>query len=89
MNNVTVHFDCRAHPQPFRAFSPSFHSAAFGRFEPYQFVGQYNEAMVNNATHIPQDLIDTIKTADHVVIFTGTGISVESGIPTFRGSLAA
>ena len=43
--------------------------------------------MINNATHTPQDLIDTFKTANHVVVFTGAGVSVESGIPTFRGSL--
>lgn len=36
---------------------------------------------------IPQDLISTLKKAEHVVVFTGAGISAESGIPTFRGSL--
>lgn len=39
------------------------------------------------STHIPQDLIDAFKMAYPVVVFTGAGISAESGIPTFRGSL--
>lgn len=28
---------------------------------------------------------DKIKKSKHLVVFTGAGVSVESGIPTFRG----
>lgn len=34
---------------------------------------------------IPEALKDKIKTAKKVAVFTGAGISAESGIPTFRG----
>jgi len=34
---------------------------------------------------IPQILADKIKTAQHVVVSTGAGVSAESGVPTFRG----
>jgi NAD-dependent deacetylase len=33
----------------------------------------------------PQSLIDSLRLAKHVVVFTGAGVSAESGIPTFRG----
>ena len=33
---------------------------------------------------IPFEVIETIKQAQHVVVFTGAGISAESGVPTFR-----
>lgn len=33
---------------------------------------------------IPQIVIDKLNTAKHIVIFTGAGISAESGIKTFR-----
>lgn len=33
---------------------------------------------------IPADVTDAIRSAGHVVAFTGAGISAESGIPTFR-----
>jgi NAD-dependent deacetylase len=33
---------------------------------------------------IAADLIDELKTARHVVVLTGAGISAESGVPTFR-----
>lgn len=33
---------------------------------------------------IPNELIPQLKTAKHIVIFTGAGVSAESGIPTFR-----
>ena len=36
------------------------------------------------AIDIPQDLIISLKKAKHVVVFTGAGVSAESGIPTFR-----
>ncbi len=32
----------------------------------------------------PQQLIETIQTAQHIAILTGAGISAESGVPTFR-----
>lgn len=41
----------------------------------------------NAAIAIPQDLIATLKKVRHVVVFTGAGVSAESGIPTFRDSL--
>ena len=38
---------------------------------------------------IPQDLIVVaLQKAKHVVVFTGAGVSAESGIPTFRDSLS-
>ncbi|MCV6638728.1 NAD-dependent deacylase [Candidatus Albibeggiatoa sp. nov. NOAA] len=33
---------------------------------------------------IPHQLIEKIKQAQHIVVFTGAGISAESGVPTFR-----
>jgi NAD-dependent deacetylase len=36
---------------------------------------------------IPQALICSLQTAKHVVVFTGAGVSAESGIPTFRDAL--
>lgn len=36
---------------------------------------------------IPSDLIHALRAAQHVVVFTGAGISAESGIPTFRDAL--
>lgn len=41
----------------------------------------------NAAVTIPQDLIATLKKVSNVVVFTGAGVSAESGIPTFRDSL--
>ena len=35
----------------------------------------------------PDELIHMLRTAQHVVVFTGAGISAESGIPTFRDAL--
>lgn len=43
--------------------------------------------MNRNVAAIPQDLIAALKKAKHVVVFTGAGVSAESGIPTFRDSL--
>jgi NAD-dependent deacetylase len=34
----------------------------------------------------PQDLVIAIRQAKHIVVFTGAGVSAESGIPTFRDS---
>lgn len=36
---------------------------------------------------IPVSLITALQKAQHVVVFTGAGVSAESGIPTFRDSL--
>ncbi|MFZ4623505.1 MAG: SIR2 family NAD-dependent protein deacylase [Rhodoferax sp.] len=36
---------------------------------------------------IPSGLISALQEARHVVIFTGAGVSAESGIPTFRDAL--
>jgi len=33
---------------------------------------------------IPDEVINTITTASNIVVFSGAGISAESGIPTFR-----
>jgi NAD-dependent deacetylase len=40
-----------------------------------------------NAPTIPTALIEKIKTAKHLVVLTGAGVSAESGIPTFRDAL--
>jgi NAD-dependent deacetylase len=34
--------------------------------------------------HFQSDLLDTLRKAKHVAVFTGAGVSAESGIPTFR-----
>ncbi|MCP8467080.1 NAD-dependent deacylase [Pseudomonas sp. ZM23] len=34
-----------------------------------------------------EELLDTLRQARHVVVFTGAGVSAESGIPTFRDRL--
>lgn len=36
---------------------------------------------------IPKSLTIALQNANHVVVFTGAGVSVESGIPTFRDAL--
>lgn len=44
--------------------------------------------MNSNATvTIQQNLIVALQEAKHVVVFTGAGVSAESGIPTFRDAL--
>ena len=40
-----------------------------------------------NPPTIPTALIEKIKTAHHLVVLTGAGVSAESGIPTFRDAL--
>ena len=40
-----------------------------------------------NTIAIPPGLISTLRQAKHVVVFTGAGVSAESGIPTFRDAL--
>jgi NAD-dependent deacetylase len=41
----------------------------------------------NTSIEIPPDLVTALQQARQVVVFTGAGISSESGIPTFRDSL--
>ena len=41
----------------------------------------------NPTIDIPQDLILALQQAKHVVVFTGAGVSAESGIATFRDAL--
>lgn len=36
---------------------------------------------------LPQQVLDDLRTAKHVVVLTGAGVSAESGIPTFRDKL--
>jgi NAD-dependent deacetylase len=36
---------------------------------------------------IPEQLIDVMKAAQHVMVLTGAGISAESGLATFRDPL--
>jgi len=37
--------------------------------------------------NIPEEIIIKLRDAKHVVVFTGAGVSAESGIPTFRDAL--
>lgn len=41
----------------------------------------------NTPMTIPPELIGALQQAKHVVVFTGAGVSAESGIPTFRDAL--
>jgi NAD-dependent deacetylase len=43
---------------------------------------------MSTMTEVTQDLIDRIAAARRLVVFTGSGISAESGIPTYRGNIA-
>ena len=36
---------------------------------------------------IPQALVIALQQAEHIVVFTGAGVSAESGIATFRDAL--
>jgi len=38
----------------------------------------------DSVTVVPDDLTQLLRTARHVVVLTGAGISAESGVPTFR-----
>jgi len=42
---------------------------------------------INANPILPPELIVALQQAKHVVVFTGAGVSAESGIPTFRDSL--
>ena len=37
---------------------------------------------------IPDALVPLLRNARHIVVFTGAGVSAESGIPTFRDALS-
>lgn len=39
---------------------------------------------VSNGADVPQELAEALRSARHIVVLTGAGISAESGIPTFR-----
>ncbi len=39
---------------------------------------------MNEATPIPADLTEALRSAERVVVLTGAGVSAESGVPTFR-----
>jgi NAD-dependent deacetylase len=43
--------------------------------------------MNKHASTFPLDLIAALQSAKHLVVFTGAGVSAESGIPTFRDAL--
>ena len=40
--------------------------------------------MKRKAIHIPPELAEILRSANHTAVLTGAGISAESGIPTFR-----
>ena len=42
---------------------------------------------LNTTSDIPQALISALQQAKHVVVFSGAGVSAESGICTFRDAL--
>jgi NAD-dependent deacetylase len=42
---------------------------------------------MNQSNIIPSDLVLALRAAKHLVVFTGAGVSAESGIPTFRDAL--
>lgn len=43
--------------------------------------------MLNTSTKIPDALMEALQVAQHVVVFTGAGVSAESGVSTFRDAL--
>jgi NAD-dependent protein deacetylase/lipoamidase len=40
--------------------------------------------MTADVLDVPQGLVEALRNAQHVVVLTGSGISAESGVPTFR-----
>jgi NAD-dependent deacetylase len=38
----------------------------------------------NKENAFPEELLETLRAAKHIVILTGAGVSAESGVPTFR-----
>ena len=51
------------------------------------FIVKFNIMKSNSTIDIPQDLTLALQQAKHVVVFTGAGVSAESGIATFRDAL--
>lgn len=51
------------------------------------YIVKSNIMKLNITKDIPQALIVALQQAKHVVVFTGAGVSAESGIPTFRDAL--
>ena len=45
----------------------------------------HSEVAASNVTHAIRDAAALIRSARYLTAFTGAGISVESGIPPFRG----
>jgi len=43
---------------------------------------------MGTTTEVTQELVERLAAASDLVVFTGSGISAESGIPTYRGNLA-
>lgn len=43
--------------------------------------------MSNKVIHIPDELLAALQDAQHEVVFTGAGVSAESGVSTFRDAL--
>ena len=43
--------------------------------------------MSSKVIHIPDELLAALRDAQHVVVFTGAGVSAESGVSTFRDAL--
>jgi NAD-dependent deacetylase len=50
-------------------------------------MGEKLRVFLDNEHPTPEDLIRRLQLARHVVVFTGAGVSAESGIPTFRDAL--
>lgn len=44
--------------------------------------------MTEGTAEITQELVDRLADASSLAVFTGSGISAESGIPTYRGNIA-
>ncbi len=39
---------------------------------------------MTNIPSVPPELVDCLRSARHVAVLTGAGVSAESGVPTFR-----
>jgi NAD-dependent deacetylase len=46
-------------------------------------------SLTSDKLTIPDELIARLQSAQHVIVYTGAGVSAESGIPTFRGDTSA
>jgi NAD-dependent deacetylase len=45
-----------------------------------------DDKVETRATDVPESLVTTLRSAQKVAVLTGSGISVESGVPTFRNA---